>query len=115
MEGYLPWSALPGHPDKMGKSDDKQSKLFFDQCRQTRSADSEPEDARPLQVRTDGLMQDSDVSSIFLGLQHSFTAIDTKIDLLTDRFDHLKDKVDKHNEQITQQVTHEKLLQIEQC
>ncbi|KAJ1171075.1 hypothetical protein NDU88_002946 [Pleurodeles waltl] len=37
-----------------------------------------------------------DIKSMFLDLKHSLNAIDTKTDLLTDRFDRLKEKVDKH-------------------
>ncbi|KAJ1090229.1 hypothetical protein NDU88_003364 [Pleurodeles waltl] len=39
---------------------------------------------------------------MFLDLKQSLIAIDNEIDLLTDRFDCLKDNVDKHDKRINQ-------------
>ncbi|KAJ1093448.1 hypothetical protein NDU88_006549 [Pleurodeles waltl] len=86
----------------MGKSNARQSKMSCEQRCQTCIVDPEPEDARPRLGSLANPTQYSDVRSVFLDLKHRLTTIDTKIGLLTDKFDHLKDKVDKPDEGIDQ-------------
>ncbi|KAJ1213984.1 hypothetical protein NDU88_001613 [Pleurodeles waltl] len=46
--------------------------------------------------------QEPNIREKILDLNNSLTATDTKIDLLADRFDRLKERVDGHGEQTTQ-------------
>ncbi|KAJ1178741.1 hypothetical protein NDU88_003983 [Pleurodeles waltl] len=81
----------------MGKSNAKQSKVSFEQRHQTRTTDLELEDVWPRLGSSADTTQDPDVCSMFLDLKHSFNKMNTKMNLLMDRIDRLKDKVDKHD------------------
>ncbi|KAJ1185957.1 hypothetical protein NDU88_002743 [Pleurodeles waltl] len=56
-----------------------------------------PEELQMNQIDGGGTSQEPGIGTMFLDFKQTPTAIETKIDLLTDRFDHLKEKVDTHD------------------
>ncbi|KAJ1108955.1 hypothetical protein NDU88_006325 [Pleurodeles waltl] len=110
----------------MGKADRKQTKLMFDQRRQDCMTDPTADNPVQDQAGGESSTQEPDRQAMFLSFKHSLTAIDTKVYLVTNRFDRLKEKVDRHNEFINKLESHmsavedestvadEKLQQMEQ-
>ncbi|KAJ1100856.1 hypothetical protein NDU88_005931 [Pleurodeles waltl] len=75
-------------PATMGKTDQMQSKLNFDEKKCNQASQS-----------VEDLLQEehnptTSVKALFLDLKHSLASINAKLDYLTEQTDHLKERVD---------------------
>ncbi|KAJ1100074.1 hypothetical protein NDU88_005163 [Pleurodeles waltl] len=64
--------------------------------------ESSAEGRQPCPRGSEGATQESDIRAMFLDLKHRLTVINTKTDLVTGRFNHLKKMVDGHGDHFTQ-------------
>ncbi|KAJ1205938.1 hypothetical protein NDU88_001357 [Pleurodeles waltl] len=117
-----PCWALDAPGDIKGKHDVKQANLTFERRKHKRLADM-PLEAL-LRIDSQEPPPEPDISTMRRVFKHSLTAINTKIYLVTDSSDQLKDKFGKHDERLNQLLhqtleiddgprSNEKLLQME--
>ncbi|KAJ1197224.1 hypothetical protein NDU88_001086 [Pleurodeles waltl] len=78
----------------MGKTDAKQKKLILDRRSKVRASEMSVAEDLQCSDGEENTPAETDIRTMFLDLKHSPTTIDTKIDLLTDRFDQLRERVD---------------------
>lgn len=84
----------------MGKTDARQSKLTFENKRQTRQGDVDPETAQGRADDTDA--ENANLRILLLEVKSSLKTIDSKLDSMSARLDQVKTQVDTHELRLDQ-------------